>query len=91
MKNYFVILKRLSTRLASHVDKSLAPQLFRFLLTLYRSSFGLLWGPVCRMTPSCSQYADDCYRTHGWWHASGLVIRRLLCCHPFHDGGFDPL
>ena len=95
MKNYFKILGVLSTRLATHVDKSVAPQASRLIVIFYRATvgavWGVVWGPACRFTPSCSEYAEECYRTLGWRQATGMGVRRLLRCHPFHEGGFDPV
>jgi putative membrane protein insertion efficiency factor len=49
-----------------------------------------VFGPVCRFTPSCSQYAIECIRGHGALRGSLLSAKRLCRCHPFHPGGFDP-
>jgi len=46
---------------------------------------------VCRFTPSCSEYAAEAYRKHGFWRGSWLALRRLLRCHPWHPGGEDPV
>ncbi|WP_093394572.1 membrane protein insertion efficiency factor YidD [Thermodesulforhabdus norvegica] len=48
-------------------------------------------GPTCRFIPSCSQYALDAYRVHGLIKGSYLTVKRLLKCHPFHPGGYDPI
>lgn len=45
----------------------------------------------CRFAPTCSQYAEQAIRTHGAWKGAFLTIRRLLRCHPFHPGGYDPV
>jgi uncharacterized protein len=45
----------------------------------------------CRFYPSCSAYALEAVETHGVLHGSYLAARRLLRCHPFHPGGFDPV
>ncbi|MCX4244041.1 membrane protein insertion efficiency factor YidD [Paraliomyxa miuraensis] len=53
----------------------------------------LVWalGPACRFHPSCSCYAGDALRLHGPLWGSWLALRRVLRCHPFHPGGFDPV
>jgi uncharacterized protein len=45
----------------------------------------------CRFYPSCSAYALEAVAKHGALHGTGLAIWRLLRCHPFHPGGFDPV
>ena len=47
--------------------------------------------PSCRFTPSCSQYALEAIRRHGAVRGTWLAARRLVRCHPFHPGGFDPV
>jgi uncharacterized protein len=48
-------------------------------------------GPACRFYPSCSQYANLAINQYGVVKGSYLAFRRLLRCHPFHPGGFDPV
>ena len=45
----------------------------------------------CRFYPSCSAYAQEALTRHGALRGSGLALWRLLRCHPFHPGGFDPV
>jgi len=45
----------------------------------------------CRFYPSCSAYAQEALVKHGALHGTGLAIWRLLRCHPFHPGGYDPV
>jgi len=47
--------------------------------------------PSCRFYPSCSQYALEAVGKYGVVRGSWLALRRLLRCHPFHPGGFDPV
>lgn len=47
--------------------------------------------PVCRFYPTCSRYAVEALQVHGPIRGLWLAIRRVLRCHPFHPGGFDPV
>ena len=47
--------------------------------------------PACRFAPSCSEYAHEAVRRHGAIHGGTLTLRRLVRCHPWHEGGFDPV
>lgn len=47
--------------------------------------------PVCRYTPSCSAFAVEAIRTHGAFAGSALAARRILRCHPWRPGGYDPV
>ena len=61
------------------------------LIEVYRVTLAPLIGGFCRYQPSCSAYAEEAIRRHGAAAGSGLAMRRLLRCHPFHRGGFDPV
>ncbi|MCB1827516.1 MAG: membrane protein insertion efficiency factor YidD [Coxiellaceae bacterium] len=45
----------------------------------------------CRFYPSCSSYAKESFQKHGFLGGLYFTLRRLLRCHPFHSGGFDPV
>ena len=47
--------------------------------------------PRCRFYPSCSQYAVEAITVHGAVRGSGLAVRRVGRCHPWHEGGVDPV
>ena len=57
----------------------------------YRALLAPLVGGYCRFVPSCSVYAAEAVRSHGARRGAALTVRRLLRCHPFHPGGFDPV
>ncbi len=62
-----------------------------WLITVYRNSISPLKPPCCRFYPTCSQYALQALEKYGALKGSYLSIRRVLKCHPFHKGGYDPL
>ncbi len=61
------------------------------LLRGYRYLISPLLGPNCRFYPSCSCYAEEAIELHGALKGSYLASRRVLRCHPWHAGGFDPV
>lgn len=61
------------------------------LIRVYRLFISGLLGHVCRFQPSCSCYAEEAIKRHGFIKGSYLAIRRILRCHPWHAGGFDPV
>jgi uncharacterized protein len=61
------------------------------LLKLYRFVISPLYGNVCRYYPSCSAYALRAVEFHGAARGSWLAMRRLLRCHPWAAGGYDPV
>ena len=46
---------------------------------------------TCRFIPTCSEYALQAVEKYGALKGSYLAVKRILKCHPFHDGGFDPV
>ena len=62
-----------------------------FLIRLYRWTLSPLLGRHCRFEPTCSLYAYDAIEKYGFLKGAWLGLRRLLRCHPFHAGGFDPV
>jgi len=65
--------------------------IFIIPLKFYRHYISILKPPCCRFYPSCSQYALEAIERYGVLKGMGLTLKRLLKCHPFHPGGYDPV
>lgn len=62
-----------------------------FLLRAYKYAISPLLPPVCRFTPTCSEYAAEAIAKYGFLKGSVLGVKRLSRCHPFSEGGYDPV
>lgn len=62
-----------------------------FVLKVYQAVGRSVLPPCCRFYPSCSDYALSAVKEFGTSRGLWLTARRLLRCHPFHPGGWDPL
>ncbi|HEX5890549.1 MAG TPA: membrane protein insertion efficiency factor YidD [Pyrinomonadaceae bacterium] len=60
-------------------------------LRFYKLAISPLLPPSCRFVPTCSEYAVDAISRYGAARGSLLAVRRLLRCHPFNPGGYDPV
>jgi putative membrane protein insertion efficiency factor len=60
------------------------------LIRAYQLVLSPLLGPSCRFEPSCSRYATACIDSHGVARGGWLSLKRILRCHPFNPGGYDP-
>ena len=58
---------------------------------MYRYSLSPIIGNSCRYYPTCSHYAEDALTKYGAFKGSMMAAKRLLRCHPWHEGGYDPV
>ncbi|MCY4144205.1 MAG: membrane protein insertion efficiency factor YidD [Gammaproteobacteria bacterium] len=68
---------------------SLAARFASCVIRFYQIAFSPLLGPTCRFYPTCSSYALEAIREHGFLKGSWLAVCRIGKCHPFHPGGVD--
>lgn len=61
------------------------------LIRFYQLALSPLKQPTCRFSPTCSQYSIEAIERFGVIKGTYLSIRRILKCHPFHEGGYDPV
>lgn len=66
-------------------------QILQLLISLYQKTISPLLGNNCRFHPSCSCYAKEALEKKGIVQGSFLTFIRLSKCHPFHQGGHDPV
>jgi len=69
----------------------LAKVLAKAPIQFYRKFVSPLKPPTCRFYPTCSQYALDAIEEYGVLQGSWMAVKRILKCHPFHPGGYDPV
>jgi hypothetical protein len=61
------------------------------VLRFYKAALSPLLPRACRYEPTCSVYAREAIERYGFRRGVALGVRRLLRCHPFRPGGFDPV
>lgn len=69
----------------------MAKRILLFLIKFYRRFISPLFPPCCRYYPTCSTYAMQAIEKYGARKGGWLALKRILRCHPFHDGGYDPV
>ena len=66
-------------------------KLLILLIRFYQKFISPLFPAKCRYYPTCSQYTLEAIQEYGAIKGTYLSIKRILKCHPFHKGGYDPL
>lgn len=66
-------------------------QIAILLVRGYQKFISPLLGQNCRFYPTCSQYAIQAYEKYGFFKGTYLAVKRVMKCHPYHPGGYDPL
>ncbi|MFQ5583144.1 MAG: membrane protein insertion efficiency factor YidD [Calditrichia bacterium] len=62
-----------------------------YLVRFYQKVISPFLQPSCRFYPTCSEYSFGAIEKHGVFRGFWLSIKRILKCHPFHPGGYDPV
>jgi len=58
---------------------------------IYQNTFSRVTPPSCRFEPTCSHYGYEAIEKHGLLKGGWLAIKRIGRCHPFNEGGYDPV
>ena len=66
-------------------------KIFILLIRFYQKFISPLFPAKCRYYPTCSQYTLEAIQEYGAIKGTYLGIKRILRCHPFHEGGYDPV
>ena len=66
-------------------------RVFLLLIDVYRRYISPLKSPCCRYIPTCTEYAMIAIERYGAARGGWLALKRILRCHPFHEGGYDPV
>ena len=61
------------------------------LIKVYKFLMSPLLGHSCRYLPTCSDYSIEALKTYGFFKGIFLSLKRILSCHPWKEGGFDPV
>ena len=71
--------------------KTLPKKSMLVMLRFYKREISPMLPLCCRYTPTCSEYAMQAVEKYGAVKGGWLATKRILRCHPFHEGGYDPV
>ena len=71
--------------------KKLLEYILISFIYLYRKLISPLFPPTCRFYPTCSAYSLEAIKKYGPFKGLYMSVRRILKCHPFNKGGYDPV
>ena len=66
-------------------------KVFILMIRFYRAWISPMLPPSCRYVPTCSEYAMIAIKRYGAPKGGWMAFKRILRCHPFHEGGYDPV
>jgi putative membrane protein insertion efficiency factor len=61
------------------------------LIKIYQHTWSQIMPPACRFQPTCSQYTYEAIGKYGFFKGTWLGLRRFFRCHPWNEGGYDPV
>ncbi len=76
---------------AASILRKMPAAIALFLIRFYRAAISPLFPACCRYTPTCSEYGIIAIQRFGFLKGSWMTIKRIGRCHPFHEGGYDPV
>jgi len=74
-----------------HLLNDAMKKLAQIFIKVYQILLSPVLGLACRFEPTCSEYAYQAITAHGVIKGGWLSIKRIMRCHPFHPGGYDPV
>jgi putative membrane protein insertion efficiency factor len=66
-------------------------QILLWIIRFYQVTISPLTPPSCRFYPSCSHYGYEAIEKYGFFKGGWMATKRVCRCHPFHEGGYDPV